>query len=69
MVIIGVLSLLWLSMQLVVLEVMITKVGKMFVETEICRSESKETLDGLSDGLIIIEKESSKVMFANKAAI
>ena len=69
MLLIGVLSLVWLSMQLVVLEMIITKVGKMFVETEIFQQESKQTLDGLSDGLIIIEKESSKVMFANKAAI
>ena len=35
MLLIGVLSLVWLSMQLVVLEMIITKVGKMFVETEI----------------------------------
>ena len=57
MVLIGIVGSLWLSTQLVILEIMLTKVGKIFVTADLSLQERHQTLDGLSDGLIIIEEK------------
>ena len=46
----------------------ITKVGFLFIEAEVLRKGNEQLLDGLEEGVIIVEEQSKDILFYNTAA-
>mmetsp|Transcript_27432 Transcript_27432/g.36695 ORF Transcript_27432/g.36695 Transcript_27432/m.36695 type:complete len:177 (+) Transcript_27432:477-1007(+) len=61
-------SLPWHSLNLFFIHLIISKVGMLFVETEVLRSGNEKILDGLEEGVVIVEEDSHDILYYNAAA-
>ena len=59
---------LWQCMNLWGIHMVITKVGMIYVEAEVLRLGNDQTLDNLSEGVIILKSSDLSLQFQNKAA-
>ena len=46
----------------------ITKVGKIFVESEVLREGNEQLLNNLDEGVVIIDEDSKDILFQNRSA-
>jgi len=58
----------WQLFNFAMVHSVISIVGMLYVETEILRTGNEQLLNDLKEGVIIMDKESSMVMFVNNAA-
>lgn len=58
----------WQLFNFTMVHSVISIVGMLYVETDILRTGNEQLLNDLKEGVIIMDKETSMVMFANNAA-
>ena len=58
----------WLAINLLIVHLVITKVGLIFVDAEILRIGNEQLLDNFEEGVLILEEEKMEPIFLNKAA-
>ena len=58
----------WHILNMFFIHWIITKVGFLFIDAEVLRRDNEELLDGLEEGVIILEKKSNDILYYNTAA-
>ena len=61
-------SMLWLSFGLFLVNLLVKKVGQIFVESEVLKQGNTQLLDNLEEGVIILEDQTFETVFINEAA-
>ena len=61
-------AMVWQFLNLTLCHMIINSVGMLFVEADILRTGNEHLLNNLKEGVIIMDKESGMVKFANTAA-
>ena len=46
----------------------VTKIGFLFIESEVLRKGNEQLLDGFDEGVIVLEEKSNNILFYNAAA-
>jgi len=68
MVISCVIAIIWQLTWILMIHLVITKVGMVYVEAEVLREGNDQTLDNLDEGVVILDEKEMKIRYFNKAA-
>ena len=60
---------LWHSLNLLIIHLMVVKVGMLYCDAEVLRGGNEQLLDGIEEGVIILEEESLDILYYNAAAL
>ena len=61
-------SIVWQMLKVVLIHLVITKVGMIYIEAEVLREGNDQTLDNLDEGVVILDEKLMKIRYYNKAA-
>ena len=61
-------SIVWQMLKVVLIHLVITKVGMIYIEAEVLREGNDQTLDNLDEGVVILDEKEMKIRYYNKAA-
>lgn len=56
----------WLSFNMLICHLIVTKVGMIFVEAEVLKDSNAHSLDNLDKGLIIMDEQDFSITYVNK---
>ena len=68
MVISCVIAIIWQLTWIIMIHLVITKVGMVYIESEVLREGNDQTLDNLDEGVVILDEKEMKIRYYNKAA-
>ena len=58
----------WVLINVTCLNLVMTKVGMIYVDAAVLREGKDETLENLNEGLVILDENNLEVLYYNKAA-
>ncbi len=61
-------SAVWLTINVSIIHLIITKVGFIYTEAEVLRKGNDQILNNLNEGVIILDQEDLQIKFQNRAA-
>ena len=63
-----VVSAIWLTFHIVIVQLLVTNIGRVFVEAEIPRIDNKKLLDDMKEAVYIVDEKIGSVHFQNRTA-
>ena len=64
-----VMSVMFLTLNLIYIHLILTKIGMIYIDAEVLREGNDATLNNLEEGVVILKEEGLQVQFQNQAAI
>lgn len=61
-------TLIWQSINLLIIHLVVTKWGLIYIDSELLREGNQQLLDNLEEGVIILDETNLDILFKNKAA-
>ncbi len=61
-------TVLWMILNMIIVHLVVTKVGMIYIDAEVLREGNTETLDNLEEGVIILDEKTMEIKFQNEWA-